>query len=259
MGGVRSQFARSLGEAYGLDYCRTGVDAVCPGNPRPPVLESGDRLSRNEFERRYRARPDIKKAELIEGVVYVASPVRIEWHGIPHLAISGLGLIYVAATPGVIAASDSTVRLDQINEPQPDVMFMIAKRPGGHARIDDSGFVDGAPELVIEIASSSASYDLHDKKRAYERSGVGEYVVVLTEETRVVSFRLETGKFVEFFATDGVIRSSVFPGLWLDANALLANDSSRLVSTLNQGLATPEHQAFVERLAAATLTSGPGG
>src|SRR5215210_2167848 len=140
-----------------------------------PVLESGDRLTRAEFHRRYLARPDIKKAELVEGVVYVASPVRFGVHGEPHGWIVGWLVAYQARTPGVRLGDNATVRLDADNEYQPDA-FLWRDDSGGPYLSDDD-YVEGAPQLVVEVAASSASYDLHDKLRAYRRNGVLEYVV----------------------------------------------------------------------------------
>src|SRR6266536_1100721 len=131
-----------------------------------PPLESGDRLTRQEFERRYSARPDLKKTELIEGVVYVPSPVRIT-HGRPHGQIMAWLGAYCAATPGVDMADNTTVRLDLDNEPQPDALLRLEPEAGGHSRIDEDDYIEGAPELIIEVAASSAAYDLHDKQHAY--------------------------------------------------------------------------------------------
>ena len=146
------------------------------------ILENGDRLTRVEFERRYQAMADTKKAELIEGVVYVASPVRITKHANPHgKMITWLG-VYEAATPGVMLGDNPTVRLDFDNEPQPDAILRIDQQKGGQSGISDDDYVEGAPELIVEIAASSASYDLHDKLRAYRRNGVKEYLVWLVQE-----------------------------------------------------------------------------
>ena len=141
-----------------------------------PPLENGDRLTR-EFERRYDAMPGVKKAELIEGIVYMPSPVSFRRHGRPHIQIGGWLLVYEAGTPGVFAADNASARLDLDNEPQPDAMLIIDPRYGGHARIADDDFIEGAPELVAEVASSSVSIDLHKKLHVYRRNGVREYLV----------------------------------------------------------------------------------
>jgi hypothetical protein len=217
-----------------------------------PSLEPGDHLTRAEFERRYAARPDIKKAELIEGVVYIPSLARFKRHGKPDRHLSGWLGTYEAATPGVEGASNCTVRLDLDNEPQPDQFLRIVPAIGGQSRTSEDDWVEGAPEWIGEIAASRASYDLHEKLTAYRRNGVREYVVVLTEEQRVLWFVFRDGEFVPLSAdAAGIFRSEVFPGLWLDAPALLAGNIAQVLTVVQQGVGTSEHSAFVQRLAAA--------
>ncbi len=214
--------------------------------PIPP-LESGDRLTRAEFERRYEATPEKFKAELIEGVVYVASPVRV-FHGTPHAALVGWLTVYWAATPGVSAADNTTIRLDLDNEPQPDALLRI--EVGGTSTVSDDGYIEGAPELIAEIATSSASIDLGAKQNAYRRNGVQEYLVWQTFENRFSWFRLQAEEFVLIEPdADGIIRSSVFPGLWLNVPALLEGKMMEVFSTLQAGIADSAHQAFVQKLA----------
>ena len=129
-----------------------------------PPLENGDRLTRFEFERRYNAMPHLKKAELIEGVVYMPAAVRFRSHAQPHSRIMGWVLVYETATPGIILGDNATVRLDLDNEPQPDAVLLIEEQCGGQARLSEDDYVEGAPELVAEIAASSAAIDLGDKK-----------------------------------------------------------------------------------------------
>ena len=214
-----------------------------------PPLENGDRLTRQEFERRYTAMAHIKKAELIEGVVYVASPVRANRHGSPHADIIGWLFVYKAATPGVYLADNTTVRLDADNEPQPDALLRIEPEVGGNSRISDDDYVEGTPELIAEIAASSASYDLNDKLNAYRRNGVQEYIVWQSYENRLDWFRLQEGRYVALQPDEaGIIRSKIFPGLWLAVNALREGDMAGVLAVLQQGLQTAEHQKFVERL-----------
>ena len=170
--------------------------------PRAPTLENGDRLTRCEFERRYALRPDLKKAQLIEGIVYMPSPVRFATHGEPHAAILGVLLHYSAFTPGVSVGDNATVRLDLDNEPQPDALLRIEPETGGRSRLSDDDYVEGAPELIVEIAASSASIDLHDKLRAYRRNGVQEYVVWRTQERRIDWFELADGDYRPLPADD---------------------------------------------------------
>lgn len=195
-----------------------------PVNPtiKVPHVESGDHLTRPDFERRYQAMPHIKKAELIEGVVYVASPVRIANHGRPHAQIIGWLLVYSAATPGVDLADNATVRLDINNEPQPDALLRLEPEVGGNSHISEDDYLEGAPELIAEIAASSASYDLNDKLNAYRRNGVQEYIVWQIYENRLDWFSLKEGNYVNLQPdATGVIRSDIFPGLWLSVTALI--------------------------------------
>lgn len=219
------------------------------GRTTPLPLFAGDRLARAEFERRYHAHPEIKKAELIEGVVYMPSPVMYQRHGAPHLHLGGWVSTYVAATPGVQGADNATVRLDNQNEPQPDLLLRLGRAMGGRSFIGPDDYVEGAPELIIEIAATSASYDMHDKKLVYARNGVREYLVALTYEQRVVWFVLHEGEYEELQAgADGILRSEVFPGLWLQPSALWAENLATLLAVVQQGLASEEHCDFVARL-----------
>jgi Uma2 family endonuclease len=220
--------------------------------PRVPELRAGDVLTRDEFERRYAAMPDLKKAELIEGVVYVGSPVRHAVHGRPeHVLASWLGF-YEASTPGLDGSSNATVRLDLDNEPQPDLLLRLPERAGGRSRVDADGYLEGPPELVIEVAASSASYDLHQKLRAYRRNGVLEYLVFRTEDREVDWFVLEGGAYVRRQPdANGLLHSRTFPGLALDVHALLRDDLPALRATVDAHVGTPEHAAFVRGLTGA--------
>lgn len=161
-----------------------------------PPLESGDRLTRYEFERRYHAMPDTKKVELIEGVVYLASPLRFNSHGKPHANLIGWLWNYKIATPGVELGDNSTVRLDLDNEPQPDVVLLIDESSGGQARISSDDYIEGAPELIAEVAGSSAANDLYDKKKVYRRNGVKEYIIWQSLDNKFDWFSLQNGEYV---------------------------------------------------------------
>ncbi|MGB7445416.1 MAG: Uma2 family endonuclease [Coleofasciculaceae cyanobacterium] len=163
--------------------------------PIPP-LESGDRLNCYEFERRYNSMPSLKKAELIEGVVYVPAALRFRSHAQPHGNLMGWLWTYKISTPGIELGIEPTVRLDLDNEPQPDAVLLIDENCGGQARLSDDDYIEGAPELVAEIAASSVAIDLHDKKRAYRRNGVKEYLVWQVFEQKLDWFYLEQGEYV---------------------------------------------------------------
>jgi Uma2 family endonuclease len=227
---------------------------MAPSGTLPP-LENGDRLSRSDFEQRYDAMPHVKKAELIEGIVYMPSPVRVRSHGKPHGQIMGWISLYSAATPGVDFADNTTLRLDPDNAPQPDAMLWIDAAAGGHARISEDDYLEGSPELIVEVAASSASYDLHVKREVYRRNGVQEYIVWRVYDRHVDWFRLANGQYVTVPAdAAGLIHSRVFPGLWLAVPALLSGDLAYVLAEVQKGLASAEHQAFVETLAAAVHT-----
>lgn len=219
--------------------------------PERPPLNSGDHLSRAEFERRYSAHPEIKKAELIEGVVYVSSPIRYEKHADPHFdIITWLGT-YRAATPGVKGGDNATLRLDLENEPQPDAMLRLEPEVGGQSYVSEDDYLEGIPELIVEISASSASYDLYEKRRAYARNSVPEYLVIQTYEKRVDWFVLREGGYESLEPDEnGLLRSEIFPGLWLQPAALWSADVATLLAALQEGLATPEHATFVEQLIA---------
>ncbi len=216
---------------------------------RVPPLANGDRLTRIEFERRYNAMPDVKKAELVEGVVYMASPLRFEPHAEPHAdLIVWLG-IYKIATPGVRLGDNPTLRLDLDNEPQPDAVLLLDATAGGQSYLGEEGYVEGAPELVAEVAASSAAIDLGDKKRSYRRNSVREYVVWQVFDQRIDWFSLQNGDYVALtLGKDGIIRSQVFPGLWLKVTAMLDGDLSQVLSVLQAGLNSVEHQAFLQQI-----------
>ncbi len=216
---------------------------------KPPPLNSGDRLSRAEFERRYQATPDIQ-AELIEGVVYVSSPIHAKNHADPHFIINTWLGVYCATTPDVIGSDNATLRLDLENEFQPDVLLRLKPEVGGQVQVTDDDYLEGVPELIVEVSASSASYDLHDKRRAYARNGVPEYLVLLAYEQEVRWFVLREGVY-DLVEPDenGLLHSEVFPGLWLQPTALWAGDLGALLAALQEGLASPEHAAFVTQLA----------
>ena len=217
--------------------------------PSIPPLQAGDRLARPEFERRYEAMPHLEKAELIDGRVYMPSPVRHQSHGKPHNHLNGWLAVYVAATPGVEASSDATVRLDLDDEPQPDVLLRVTDACGGASQSTDDDYLAGAPELACEVAVSTASYDLHEKKRAYRRCGVQAYLVWRVEDEALDWFALDEGAYRALEPSDdGLLESRVFPGLRLDVAALLGGDLAAVLETARDGTETEAHAAFIQHL-----------
>jgi Uma2 family endonuclease len=215
-----------------------------------PPLENGDRLSRVEFERRYEAMSHVHKAELIEGLVYMPAALRFKSHGEPHSWIMTWLGVYAAMTPGVLVGDAPTVRLDLDNEPQPDAVLLIDAAAGGQSQLSQDDYIEGAPELVVEIAASSAAIDLHAKKNAYRRNGVREYIVWQVLDRRLDWFVLREGDFISLSGEDGILKSKVFPGLWLAVEALLAGNLQQVLAVVQEGCRSPEHEAFVAQLQA---------
>jgi Uma2 family endonuclease len=214
-----------------------------------PPLRPGDRLTADEFERRYEAMPHLKKAELIEGVVYMQLAVSTDWHAAPHFDFIGWLTIYRAYAPGVQGGDNGTLRLDLRNRPQPDAFLRILPAYGGQSETSTEGYVVRAPELAAEVAASSVSYDLHDKLEAYRRNGVREYIVWRVEDRGIDWFVLRNGQYEKLQpAPSGWLQSEVFPGLWLDAGALLRGDLTQVLQVAQQGVQSPEHVAFVNHL-----------
>lgn len=197
---------------------------------RIPPLDAGDRMTRHEFHRRFTMHPEIRKAELIEGVVYVPSPIRFEQHGEQANNMGTWLGVYKARHPNEVRSSnETTVQLDLDNEPMPDLCLL---RVGGNASIQD-GYIVGPPELVIEISASSASYDLHDKKNAYRRNGVQEYIVWRVFDEAIDWWELRAGEYVPLEPdASGVIESRTFPGLRLDVPAMLADNLAKALAVL---------------------------
>lgn len=180
------------------------------------------------------------------------SPVRVRRHGRPHARIIGWLIYYEAQTPGVEVADNATARLDLDNEPQPDAMLYIAPERGGQARIGAEDYIESAPELVVEVASSSASFDRNTKLHVYRRNGVLEYIVWRVMDSQIDWFVLRGGEYARLEAdAGGVVRSERFPGLWLNARALLQGDLAATLRTLDEGCASAEHAAFVAQLGGA--------
>ncbi len=215
----------------------------------PDVLENGAHLGAAEFLRRYEAMPEVKKAELVNGIVYMASPLRLDQHGEPDSLIQAWLCNYAIATPGVKSGTNSTTRLGADDVLQPDGLLRILPECGGKGRINAKGYFEGAPELVVEVAASSASLDTREKLASYRRAGVREYLVWRTDDAEIDWWMLEDDEYRPLAAdTDGIAHSRVFPGLWLDSIALLAGDGVNLMKKLQEGLEGKAHSDFVAEL-----------
>jgi len=218
---------------------------------RIPPLQNGSRLTRDEFERLYEAMPELKKAELIEGVVRSPSPLQQSQHGRPHARRTAWLAFYSAHTPGVDCGCESTLRLDLDNEPQPDAFLMILPSHGGQARISEDDCIEGAPELIAEVLRSSASYDLHGKLRACRRNGVREHAAWRALDREIDWFALKGGQYETLPANgSGVQKSVACPGLWLDRAAMIRGDLARALKVLDKGLKSAERRRFAVKLQA---------
>lgn len=215
-----------------------------------PPLENGDHLTRTEFEHRYAEMPGLKKAELIEGIVFMAAALRANSHGNPHaLMMAWLG-VYHAATPGTYLADNTTVRLDRDNAPQPDALLRIEPAAGGRSRITEDDYIEGSPELIVEIAASSASYDMNTKLNVYRRNGVQEYVVWQMYENQILWYQLLDDRYQSIMPNpSGLTESQTFPGLSLDVESMQQRDLATVLAQLQITLGTPEHQAYIQKLA----------
>ncbi len=199
----------------------------------PGLLAPGDQMSREEFLRRWEQMPDLKFAELIEGVVYMPSPVSRS-HADFDSMIGGLLLYYATRVPGCRSSANATWLINPRNAPQPDLSLRKVK---GRSRVEGK-FAAGVPELVAEICVSSRSYDLGPKLALYQTTGVPEYLAALVEERRVEWRYLERGSYKLLKPhRDGTLRSRIFPGLWLNVEALWKEDAAGLIATLEKGLA----------------------
>ena len=222
-----------------------------------PALRHGDRLTQPEFHRRYEAAPEGVKAELLDGIVYIAPPRVRQPHGAAMVELATVLCTYEAATAGVTGENHVTVILGDRSELQPDLTLRISPDLAGGTTVNDAGFIVGPPELVVEVANrDSAAIDLHEKREEYRRAGVPEYLVLCIEAGELRAFDLHAGRELPVDA-DGVYRSRVFPGLWIDPAAALAGDTRRLLRVLRKGLKSPEHTAFVKKLAAKAARSKP--
>jgi hypothetical protein len=218
------------------------------GGASAPPLQAGDRLTRDEFMRRWEKHPEIKFAELIGGVVYMPSPLSRLHSVTDHTAALWLAT-YRVHTPGTESGSNATTLMEGDDTTQPDDFLRILPEYGGRSA-NAGKYLSGGPELLTEVSVSSASVDLNQKYDLYERMGVLEYVAILMYEQEIRWHRL-TSKGYQLIAptADTIWKSKIFPGLWLDGKAMLANDGTQVLATLERGLSSPAHAAFVKKLA----------
>jgi Uma2 family endonuclease len=187
-----------------------------------PPLENGDHLDQKTFHERYEAMPSNVRAELIGGIVFMSSPMKRK-HGRHGIRLSQWLAGYEDATPGTESLEGATGILGQDSELQPDGCLIVLPECGGQTWEDDDGYINGAPEWVDEVSDSTESIDLTRKKLDYEKAGVREYVVIALRKREIFWFIRRRGKFKPAPAgSDGIFRSEVFPGLWLDGRRIHA-------------------------------------
>ena len=262
-GGVTAnfiQFDRDQRIRYGFAVTTSAPLLQSAGRKRryAELLENGAHLTASEFLRRFEAMPEVKKAELINGIVYMGSPVRYDQHGAPDSLIQGWLFTYAVATPGVRSATNSTIRLGPDDVPQPDGLLLVLPECGGQTHVDAKGYLQGPPELVVEVAASSASFDAREKAASYRRAGSREYLLWRTEDAAIDWLILEEDEYRPLSpGADGLLRSRIFPGLWLAPEALLAEDGAKVIAKLQEGLKSPEHAVFITELQRARKRSDP--
>lgn len=226
-----------------------GSERYTKAPPLPPLRE-GDRLDQPTFHERYEAMPEHVRAELIGGVVYMASPQKLP-HSFGSPLVTYWLYAYRVATPGIGALANPTDIMGPQSEPQPDDCLIIMPEYGGQVRFNEKQYLTGSPELIVETSWATEALDLNQKKHDYEQARVREYVVVALRSQNVFWFIRRPGKFAAMKAgKDGIFRSRILPGLWLDPAALLELDPARVMAVLQEGLASKEHAAFVAKLAA---------
>ena len=216
-----------------------------------PLLYDGQRLDQPTFHEIYSRMPEDFRAELIDGVVYLMNMPVFEDHGRPFASMNGVLYLYSVETPGTIVQADTSTKLGPRSEVQPDAALLIDPRFGGRTRSGDGRFTLDAPELVVEVSSSSLRLDLNAKKKVYEEAGALEYAVFDVGHEKFHWFVLAGGRFEPLaIEPDGRFHSRAFPGLWLDEAAFVRGDGQAVVAALRLGLESQEHADFVDRLRA---------
>ncbi len=156
-----------------------------------------------------------QKADLIDGVIYMASPENIEHNELLEWLTEILGPYVRARKLGRLTTSRVAYRLATHVAPEPDIAFVAASR----LHILKGGYVDGPPDLAVEFVSpESVERDYELKRSRYEQAGVREYWIIDPDEKRATFLALgPDGKFAETPPVDSRFHSRVLPGFSLDA------------------------------------------
>jgi len=231
----------------GVSPVETGPSPFADG---PIPLENGDRVTRDEFDRRAEVSPHGKRAELIRGVVYMPATVRFRQHGQPQGRLLVWLAQYELSTTGVEAFAETTLDVDENNQPQPDAVLRIMEPHGGGTYTTEAGYLAGVPEFVAEVAASSSSIDMHAKLDVYRQHRIPEYLVWRVLDSAIDWFVLRGDEYRPLLADDcGILKSEKFPGLWLDRAAMIEDRRRDVRAVLKEGLASEDHRRFVEALA----------
>jgi Uma2 family endonuclease len=217
-----------------------------PRSARPMPLITGMQMKREEFLRRWESLPELKLAELIEGIVFVPSPIGLR-HSDYDVQVQLWLATYAAHTPGVAAGTKATCYMLE-SAPQPDAFLRILPEHGGSTQ-DHTNFLHGAPELIVEISESSTAYDFGPKLALYQRAGVREYITLDTS-SKQITWRVLTGGSYRRRSRgiDWIYRSKAFPGLWLDPRHIWSCEGRSMLAVLQKGIDSEEHRAFVARM-----------
>ena len=213
-----------------------------------PLLKEGDRLTQQEFHKRYMQMPEVMKAELIEGVVTMPSPISVEYHTYPQGDLGWWIASYYLKTPHVRGGPNGSIILNENNELQPDLLMHIESAAGGNASLNEEGFLIGAPELVIEVSHTSSSIDMGPKMKAYQSNGVAEYLIWKVKEKEIQWLALKDGNYSQLPIERDLLKSEVFPGLWLNVSALFKQELEQVEATLRSGMESEAYLNFVKEL-----------
>jgi Uma2 family endonuclease len=242
---TREEF-RSICEKMPPDFSAELIDDTVYLHRKVGKLHNGKKLSQEEFHSIYEKMPADFRAELIDGTVFIREPLGIP-HASNHADLTTLLGIYKLKTPGLQLCDSASVFLSSNDEVQPDLLLRILPKYGGSSKDTYTGYIAGAPELVIEVAHSSRAIDLFKKRKRYEKFGVQEYMVFCLAPAEIFWFEKDSPNYKSIQKENGVYKSKIFPGLWIDEAAMIRTDSDKWMAVLEEGLRSKEHEQFVKQ------------